>query len=65
MKLVEILARCEAAFAQLAPMRSQLERDCSNDTALELGHALGSLHKAKALVERDLKLQKEQEEADA
>jgi hypothetical protein len=32
---------------------------------LELGHALGSLHKAKALVERDLKLQKEQEEADA
>jgi|HubBroStandDraft_6_1064221.scaffolds.fasta_scaffold108982_8 hypothetical protein len=65
MKLVEILARCEAAFAQLAPMRGQLERDCSEDTALALGRTLGALHQAKGLVERDLKLQKEQEDADA
>jgi hypothetical protein len=63
MKLREILARCEAAFAQLAPMRGQLERDCSDDTALALGHALGTLHQAKTLVERDLRLQ--QEDADA
>jgi hypothetical protein len=64
MKLVEILARCEAAFAQLAPMRGQLERDCLDETALELGRALGAVHRAKALVERDLKHQREQEAAD-
>jgi len=46
-------------------MRGQLERDCSEDTALALGRTLGALHQAKGLVERDLKLQKEQEEADA
>jgi hypothetical protein len=65
MKLHEILTRCEAAFAQLDPMRGQLERDCSDDTALALGQALGAVYRAKGLVERDLKLQKEQEEADA
>jgi hypothetical protein len=63
MKLPEILARCEAAFAQLAPMRGQLE-DCLDETALELGRALGAVHRAKALVERDLKWQREQEAAD-
>jgi hypothetical protein len=63
MKLREILACCEAAFAQLASMRGQLERDCSDETALELGRALGAVHQAKTLVERDLRLQ--QEDADA
>jgi hypothetical protein len=65
MKLLEILARLETATKELAPMRGQLERDCSDDTALTLGEALGVIFRAKALVERDLKLQKEQEEADA
>jgi hypothetical protein len=64
MKLPEILARLEIARKELAPMRGQLERDCPNDTALTLGHALGAVHRAKGLVERDLRLQKEQEEAD-
>jgi hypothetical protein len=63
MKLVEILAHCEIAFMELVAMRGELERDCSDETALALGHALGSVHKAKALVERDLRLQ--QEDADA
>ena len=64
MKLPEILARLEAAFAQLIPMRGQLEGECPDDTALALGTALGTVYQAKRLVERDLKLQKEQEAAD-
>jgi hypothetical protein len=65
MKLPEILARLRFAIKDLAPMRGQLERDCPDDTALALGEALGVVYRAKALVERDLKLQQEQEEADA
>jgi hypothetical protein len=64
MKLPEILAHCEAAFRELAVMRGDLENGMQSDTAFELGKALGSLHKAKALVERDLKHQREQEAAD-
>jgi hypothetical protein len=65
MKLPEILARLEIAFKTMAPIRGQLEPECSDETALALGHALGSVHRAKGLVERDLRLQQEQEEADA
>jgi hypothetical protein len=62
MKLLEILAHCEIAFDQLVLMRGQLERECQDDTAFALGEAIGAVHKAKALVERDLRAQ---EEADA
>jgi hypothetical protein len=65
MKLVEILARCETAYGEMVAMRAQLESDTSDETAFALGQALGAVYRAKGLVERDLKLQKEQEEADA
>jgi hypothetical protein len=65
MKLVEILTRCETAYGEMVAMRGQLEGDTSDETALALGQALGAVYRAKGLVERDLKLQKEQEEADA
>jgi hypothetical protein len=65
MKLAEILAHCETAFTELVQIRGQLERDCHNDTALALGLAVGAVDRAKGLVERDLRLRKEQEEADA
>jgi hypothetical protein len=60
MKLPEILARLETASKELRPMRGQLERDCPGDTAMTLGEALGVIHRAKTLVERDLKLQQGQ-----
>jgi phosphomannomutase len=65
MQLPEILTRLETALQELLPIRGQLERDCSDETALALGRAIGTVFQAKALVEHDLRLQKEQEEADA
>jgi hypothetical protein len=65
MQLPEILTRLETALQELLPIRGQLERDCPDETALVLGQAIGAVFRAKALVERDLRLQKEQEEADA
>ena len=46
------------------PIRGQLEGECSNETALALGNALGAIYQAKVLVERDLELQQKQETAD-
>jgi hypothetical protein len=65
MRLPEILTRLETALQELLSMRGQLERDCPDETALVLGQAIGAVFRAKALVEHDLRLQKEQEEADA
>jgi hypothetical protein len=65
MQLPEILTRLETALQELLPIRGQLERDCPDETALVLGQAIGTVFRAKALVEHDLRLQKEQEEADA
>jgi hypothetical protein len=64
MKLPEILMRLETALKEMLPIRGQLEEECSNETALTLGQALGVTFQAKVLVERDLRLQQEQEEAD-
>jgi hypothetical protein len=59
------MTRLETALQELLPIRGQLEGDCPDETALVLGQAIGTVFQAKALVERDLRLRKEREEADA
>lgn len=54
MELSEILAHLETAFMELAAMRGNLDNGMRPDTAFALGEALGAVHQAKRLVERDI-----------
>ena len=59
MTIDEIAKRVDQAIETLSPMRGHMEGDTSDETTLALGHALGSLVKAKALLFVDLALAKQ------
>jgi hypothetical protein len=65
MTINEIVKRVDWAIETLTPMRGNMEGDTSDETTLALGHALGSLVKAKGLLLVDLAYAKAKQRAKA
>ena len=54
MTIDEIAKRIDQTIELLSPMRGNMEGDTSDETTIALGHALGSLVKARSLLLVDL-----------
>lgn len=58
MTLQQTFDLLQTIYEQLAITHNKLEHDCSPETAWAIGNACGTVSKAKALVYRDIEVQR-------